>query len=242
MNLLQVTLSMILLASPVSSRHHAVHDHFLFDQLALQNYEQDPIPRKDESLLSTRAHWMRVASSANYAISPCPFAPYGTAIVNQSSSSPHPGKLICTGINDNRQTGNPTMHGEMAAFANCSAILTDPTGEYRLSAAEASMAWKSFSLYTTAEPCPMCASAIAWAGLKEVVYGTSIDRLIELGWPQIEIGSQEVFERAWRLGSKTRVVENVLHEEMDTWFAWQFRDGDCPSGCAKKGSMCLPEE
>lgn len=64
----------------------------------------------------------------------------------------------------------------------------------------------------------MCAGAIAWAGLKEVVYGTSIQRLIGLGWPQIEIESQEVFERAWRLGGKTEVFGGVLGEEMDGWF------------------------
>ncbi|KAH0017103.1 NAD(P)-binding protein, partial [Aureobasidium melanogenum] len=56
----------------------------------------------------------------------------------------------------------------MAAFENCSRILTDSEGEYKFSAQEAREAWKSFSLYTTAEPCPMCAGAIAWAGLEEV--------------------------------------------------------------------------
>lgn len=88
----------------------------------------------------------------------------------------------------------------------------------------------------------MCAGAIAWAGLKEVVYGTSIQRLIELGWPQIEIGSQEVFDRAWRLSSKTQVIEGVLGEEMDKWFGWQFMDGQCPDGCSRRDGDCVPEE
>jgi len=88
----------------------------------------------------------------------------------------------------------------------------------------------------------MCAGAIAWAGLREVVYGTSIQRLIELGWPQIEIGSQEVMDRAWRLSGKTKVVEGVLREEMDRWFEWQFRDGVCPEGCKRRDGGCLPDE
>lgn len=67
------------------------------------------------------------------------------------SNSIHPGELICTGVNDNHQTGNPILHGEMAAFVNCSNILTDPEGVYRLSAQEAREAWKELSLYTTAE-------------------------------------------------------------------------------------------
>lgn len=87
----------------------------------------------------------------------------------------------------------------------------------------------------------MCAGAIAWAGLREVVYGTSIQRLIELGWPQIEIGSREVVEKAWRLRDKTEVVEGVLEHEMDRWFAWQFRDGECPKGCMRSEDDCVPE-
>jgi tRNA(Arg) A34 adenosine deaminase TadA len=87
----------------------------------------------------------------------------------------------------------------------------------------------------------MCAGAIAWAGLKEVVYGTSIQRLIELGWPQIDIGSREVFKRAWRVGSKTEVVGSVLGEDMDGWFGWQFRGGVCPEGCRRRDGNCVPE-
>lgn len=99
---------------------------------------------------------MRVASSANLAISACPFAPYGTAVVNHTlsfSNSSELGDLICTGVNDNHQSSNPTLHGEMAAFQNCSRILTDSEGKYKFSAQEAQEAWKSFSLYTTAEVC-----------------------------------------------------------------------------------------
>lgn len=97
---------------------------------------------------------MRVASSVNFAISACPFAPYGTAVVNHTlslSNSSELGELVCTGVNDNHQSGDPTLHGEMAAFRNCSKILTDPEGVYRLSATEAREAWKGLSLYTTAE-------------------------------------------------------------------------------------------
>lgn len=139
----------------VSARQHAAHHSLLFNQLPLQDSEtantsSDVLP------LSTRAHWMRVASSANLAISACPFAPYGTAVVNHTlsfSNSSELGDLICTGVNDNHQSSNPTLHGEMAAFQNCSRILTDSEGKYKFSAQEAQEAWKSFSLYTTAEVC-----------------------------------------------------------------------------------------
>lgn len=65
----------------------------------------------------------------------------------------------------------------MAAIANCTAILTDPAGTYRFNTSQALAAFEDLSLYTNAESCPMCASAIRWAGFREYIYGTSIDAL-----------------------------------------------------------------
>ena len=184
---------------------------------------------------STRAHWMRAANSALTASgSSCPFAAFGTAIVNHTSSDNGLGELICTGVNQNSLTGNPTLHGEMVAITNCTAILTDPAGPYKLSASEASAAWSDLTLYTNAESCPMCASAIRWAGFKEYVYGTSIGRLIETGWGQIDIKSSEVFRQSWTLGTSTKFVAEVLTNETDPYFLWQFQEGKfCPGHCRR---------
>ena len=59
----------------------------------------------------TRAHWMRQANEALSQVSgsPCPFAAFGTAIVNHTASDI--GELICLGINENGKTGNPSLHG-----------------------------------------------------------------------------------------------------------------------------------
>lgn len=153
MYLLILTILSLALVRTVCARHDAGLHSLLFNQAPLQ-YSEVPDISSGGLASSTRAHWMRVASSANLAISACPSAPYGTAVVNHtlpSSNSSHLGDLICTGVNDNHQSGNPILHGEMAAFVNCSNILTDSEGLYRLSATEAREAWKSFSLYTTAE-------------------------------------------------------------------------------------------
>lgn len=150
MYIILTIISSLALIGAVSARHDAALHSLLFNQAPLQT----PDTSLDGLPSSTRAHWMRVASSANLVISACPFAPYGTAVVNHTlsfSSSSHLGDLICTGVNDNHQSGNPILHGEMAAFVNCSSILTDPEGVYRLSAQEAREAWKGLSLYTTAE-------------------------------------------------------------------------------------------
>jgi hypothetical protein len=155
MYLFIATLLSLALVETASARQDAAHHSLLFNQAHLQEPETADTSSSSNGISSsTRAHWMRVASSANLAISACPFAPYGTAVVNHTlslSNSSHLGDLICTGVNDNHHSGNPILHGEMAAFVNCSNILTDMEGVYRLSANEAREAWKGFSLYTTAE-------------------------------------------------------------------------------------------
>lgn len=45
--------------------------------------------------------------------------------------------------------------GEIAAITNCTAILTDPQGEFRLTPVEAQNAFSDLSLYSNAESCPM---------------------------------------------------------------------------------------
>lgn len=123
--------------------------------------------------LSTRIHWMRRANAALAELSsPCPFAAFGTAIVNHTAGGL--GELVCIGINSNSLHGDPTLHGEgipshtkprfthsddyigeIAAIQNCSKVLTDPAGPYKLSPRDAISAFKQLSLYTNAESCPM---------------------------------------------------------------------------------------
>lgn len=45
--------------------------------------------------------------------------------------------------------------GEIAAITNCTDILTDSQGDFRLSTSEAQSAFSDLSLYTNAESCPM---------------------------------------------------------------------------------------
>lgn len=183
---------------------------------------------------STRAYWMRRANQALADLStPCPFAAFGSVIVNHTGTGL--GDEICIGANSNSALGNPTLHGEIAAINNCSLELQGP--RFNMTPAAALTAMKSFTLYTNAESCPMCASAIRWAGFKEYVYGTSIDNLIEKGWGQIRISSLEIFKQSFDLGSMGRFVPEVLTNETDVYFGWQFDpEGSCPPGCSRGGS------
>ncbi|KAF4780126.1 hypothetical protein HER10_EVM0009573 [Colletotrichum scovillei] len=188
---------------------------------------------------TTRAYWMR---QANLALpNPCPFAAFGSVIVNHTTGGL--GELVCTGANNNAGTGNPTLHGEMAAIDNCSAIFVDPQGPYRMTPAQALAAFANLTIYTNAESCPMCASAVRWAGFREYVFGTSIETLTEEGWGQIQITSRDVFRQSSGLPRRTRLLGPVLTNETDPFFSWQFNAGaPCPQGCSRGGSAggCVP--
>lgn len=194
---------------------------------------------------TTREYWMQQAIQALHdLVSPCPFAAYGTVIVNHTSTS-EKGDLVCIGANAVGSTGNPTLHGEIAGIKNCTAILTDRDGQYKLSPSEALAAFEDLTLYTTAEPCPMCATAIRWGGFRECVFGTSIATLIKQGWSQLDLPSTEVFQRSHALGHHTDLLEDVLAPETDPYLAWQYDPSkSCPRGCQRENhsGMCLPTE
>ncbi|CZT17182.1 related to TAD2-subunit of tRNA-specific adenosine-34 deaminase [Ramularia collo-cygni] len=227
---------------PYSHAHLAVRQE---PQIQINDAIQS-LPTWTPPSQTVRQFWMKEALSALTALtsSPCPHEPFGTVIVNHTSPNPSDiGDVICIGAN-NIGSGNPTLHGEIAAINNCSAVLTDPDGHWKLTPSELSKAWSQFTLYTTAEPCPMCASAIRWAGFRECVYGTSSAMLIKLGWPVIDISAKEVFERSRRLGLKTALL-SVGANETDPYLSWQYRDGaSCPVGCHGSGraGRCLPDK
>ena len=65
-------------------------------------------------------------------------------------------------------------------------------------------------LFSTCEPCPMCASLAAWANVTTIVYGVSDDELADLGQPGIRIGAREVVARSPFV---VEIIPGVLHDE-----------------------------
>ncbi|TID12804.1 TAD2-subunit of tRNA-specific adenosine-34 deaminase [Venturia nashicola] len=221
---------LLLLASTSLSTSHSNHH-------IRRHLSQEPLSQHDLSInsvpFSTRAYWMRRANQALTDLgNPCPFAAFGSVIVNHTDPTNPLGTLICIGANANSAKGNPTLHGEIAAINNCSAVLQAPP--YSLTPAAALAALPKLSLYTNAESCPMCASAIRWAGFREYVYGTPIDSLIEKGWRQIRVASFEIFEKSMDLPNPSRLIAGVLTNETDPYFSWQYDPiQSCPKGCAR---------
>ncbi len=75
------------------------------------------------------------------------------------------------------------------------------------------------TLYTSAEPCAMCAGAIFWSGIGRLVFGLRGERLHELaGFTQnmLVASSQEVLRHA---GREVEVVGSVIESEAEALFA-----------------------
>jgi tRNA(Arg) A34 adenosine deaminase TadA len=69
------------------------------------------------------------------------------------------------------------------------------------------------TIYTSTEPCPMCAGAIFWGNVRRVVYGLSEERLYEMAGDSVEVlylPCREVFGRGRK---PVTVVGPVLEEE-----------------------------
>ena len=79
--------------------------------------------------------------------------PFGAVIVKD-------GAVVATGANRVTANNDPTAHAEVCAIrAACTKL-----GTFDLSGCV---------IYTSCEPCPMCLSALYWAGVERIVYGNT---------------------------------------------------------------------
>ena len=105
--------------------------------------------------------------------SPC--APYGAIIVYKDA------QIIAQSVNNTQE--NPLLHGEIAVLNSFFAQDIK------------NLNFEHLSLYTTAEPCPMCISAIYWAKIPKIIYGTSIPFLHNLFGTQINLRAKKILQK-----------------------------------------------
>ena len=104
-----------------------------------------------------------------------------------------------------------TQHAEMVAIRGISKILK-------------SRFLPGCVLYTTHEPCPMCAAAAVWARMDGVVFGSTLEDMIEYRqangnkkwtWRTIDVPAKEVISK----GTPTlELVEKFMREECKKLF------------------------
>jgi tRNA(Arg) A34 adenosine deaminase TadA len=109
----------------------------------------------------------------------------------------------------------PELFGNhRAACPDRDTILTPSIRDYV--AHHGNRSWDEAILYTTGEPCPMCMSAMVWAGMGGVVWGTSIEQLRQFGINQIMIpASTLIGASAFYHGE---ILGHVLQAETDALF------------------------
>jgi tRNA(adenine34) deaminase len=99
----------------------------------------------------TDAHWMREALAAAHEAGQRAEVPIGTCIVRD-------GTLLAVAGNRTRTDQDPTAHAEIVALRAAALKL----GNYRLTGA---------AVFSTIEPCVMCAGALIQARVRRLVYG-----------------------------------------------------------------------
>lgn len=106
---------------------------------------------------------------------------------------------------------DPTNHAEVVAIREAARVLSSRHLEDTI-------------LYTTHEPCPMCAAAAVWAKMAGVIFGAKLDDMISYGsanpgsdwsWRTIKIRAAEVLEKG---EPKLFLVEEFMREECKNLF------------------------
>ncbi|QDV45662.1 tRNA-specific adenosine deaminase [Stieleria neptunia] len=123
-------------------------------------------------------------------------APFGAAIFTNQ------GELVVAEHNQVREMLDPTAHAEVFAIRLACRL----TGQRTLPGC-----W----LFATCEPCPMCATAAVFAGLRHVVYGASVEDAREAGFSELQLPSRQIFDRS---DDKIAVFPGVLRQECRALF------------------------
>lgn len=126
-----------------------------------------------------KTDFMEVAISEAIACSQFGEHPVGALIVKGS-------EVISKAGNRTHRDTNPTHHAEIVAIG----LAAQKLGQKNLS---------ECILYTTHEPCPMCAAASVYARLGGIVFGTSIDDAIrfvakhpQVAWRSMSLSSSTI--------------------------------------------------
>jgi tRNA(Arg) A34 adenosine deaminase TadA len=129
--------------------------------------------------------------------------PFGACIVKD-------GTIVAVAHNRVLVSGNPTQHAEVVAIGRASKHL----GTHIL---------KGCTIYSTTEPCPMCFSAIHWAQIDRIVFGTGIADVKRLGFNELPISNRTLK----RLGRSKVILDQASKPECNdllrSWAAMETK-------------------
>ena len=127
--------------------------------------------------------------------------PFGAVIVRD-------GKLIAKGANRVVPNNDPTAHAEVVAIRNaCRELQT-----FDLSGC---------TVYTSCEPCPMCLSALYWAGVSAIFYGNTKEDADRIGFGDDFIYRE--IEKPYEYRS-IPIHGMMRNEALEAFRQWELKD------------------
>ena len=164
-----------------------------------------PMLLDDEYQLNdTDQHWLRQAFVWANAARTRGNRPFGAIVVGRN------GRILAEAFSNTQETGDSTGHAEMNAVRQL--------GTARLSADVLASA----TLYCSAQPCAMCASAICAVGVRRVVYGLDSGRLEQIrpDLRPVQLSCHDVFASAVDAVecSGPCLIQEALAVYEDSWF------------------------
>ena len=124
--------------------------------------------------------------------------PFGAVIVRN-------GEVVATGVNNVVPHCDPTAHAEVSAIRRaCQRV-----GDFKLDGC---------TIYTSCEPCPMCLSAIYWAGIERIFYGNT-----KQDAEDINFSDKFIYDELALPMTERRVpAVNIMREEaLEAFRAWE---------------------
>ena len=122
-------------------------------------------------------------------------SPFGAVIVRD-------GKVVGAGHNEVWKRTDITAHAEVVAIQ-------------RACAAISSIDLSGCVIYTTTEPCPMCASAIHWARIERCCCGATIADAARAGFNELHLSAQDVYRKG---RSPVQLTAGILREQCAALF------------------------
>lgn len=138
----------------------------------------------------TDEHFMRLAlAEAAKALAPGNAEPYGACIARE-------GAVIALASSSVYRDNDATCHAEVNAIRAASRTL----GTFDLSGCV---------MYSTTEPCPMCFTAIHWAGIRRIAFGASIADSRAIGFDELPISNARMAQLG---GTRIELLPGLLGE------------------------------
>ena len=131
--------------------------------------------------------------------------PFGAVIVRD-------GEVIATGTNRVTANCDPTAHAEVSAIrAACAKVKN-----FKLTGC---------TVYTSCEPCPMCLSALYWAGVERIFYGNTKEDAKAIAFDDSFIYEQIALDNERR---SIPCINFMREEALAGFVAWSKKEDKTP--------------